>query len=119
MTTYSIGVDLGQRRDHSAIAVVEHVRHAARIAPYSLYAPAPSPDEWIVRHLERLPLGTPYTVVVARIVELTRNPKLARGCRLIVDATGVGMPVVDMLRAAQPGLPTRSRLDHRRPIRAF
>jgi hypothetical protein len=105
MTTYSIGVDLGQRRDHSAIAVVEHVRHAARIAPYSLYAPAPSPDEWIVRHLERLPLGTPYTVVVARIVELTRNPKLARGCRLIVDATGVGMPVVDMLRAAQPGCP--------------
>jgi len=35
MTTYSIGVDLGQRRDHSAIAAVEHVRHAARVAPYS------------------------------------------------------------------------------------
>jgi hypothetical protein len=26
MTTYSIGVDLGQRRDYSAIAVVERVR---------------------------------------------------------------------------------------------
>ncbi len=38
-------------------------------------------------------------------MELTRNPKLARGCRLVVDATGVGMPVVDMLRAAQPGCP--------------
>jgi hypothetical protein len=103
MTPFSIGVDLGQRRDHSAIAVVEHIRHAARITPYSLYAPTPSPGEWIVRHLERLPLGTPYTAVAARIVELTRNPKLARGCRLVVDATGVGLPVVDMLRAAQPG----------------
>jgi hypothetical protein len=103
MTTYSIGVDLGQRRDHSAIAVVERVRHVARIAPYSLYAPSPSPDQWIVRHLERMPLGTPYTAVAVRIVELTHNPKLARGCRLVVDATGVGMPVIDMLRAAGPG----------------
>jgi hypothetical protein len=51
--------------------------------------------EYRVRHLERLPLGTPYTEVVDRIVELVKalggNPVLA------VDATGVGRPVIDML----------------------
>ncbi len=56
-----------------------------------------------MRHLERIPLGTPYTEVTARIVELARRPELAGRRRLLVDATGVGMPVVDMLRAAQPG----------------
>jgi hypothetical protein len=40
---------------------------------------------------------------VARIVELARRPPLAGKCRLIVDATGVGTPVVDMLRASGPG----------------
>jgi hypothetical protein len=69
----------------------------------SLYAPTPSPDERIVRHLERLPLGTLYTAVAGRVVDLTRNPKLAHTCRLVVDATGVGLPVVDMLRAPEPG----------------
>jgi hypothetical protein len=45
--------------------------------------------------MERPPLGTPYTEVVDRIVELVKalggNPVLA------VDATGVGRPVIDML----------------------
>jgi hypothetical protein len=48
-------------------------------------------------------LGTPYTEVVQRVVDVLGNPKLAGGRRLAVDATGVGMPVVDMLRAAKPG----------------
>ncbi len=109
MTTYSIGVDLGQRRDYSAIAVVERARHderrpALRFDPirYAHVEPAP-PEEWLVSHLERMPLGTPYTAVAERVVKVARSPKLARDCRLVVDATGVGLPVVDMLRAAQPG----------------
>jgi hypothetical protein len=38
-----------------------------------------------------------------RIVELARSPKLRGELRLVVDAAGVAMPVVDMRRAAQPG----------------
>ena len=60
-------------------------------------------DEWVVRHLERMPLGTAYTAVTARVVELAQHKALVGNCRLVVDATGVGMPVVDMLRAARPG----------------
>ena len=104
---FSIGVDLGQRRDFSAIAIVERLNAAPGPFDYVRWAaPQPAPrDEWVVRHLERIALGTPYTAVVARIVDLARNPRLASGCRLVVDATGVGMPVVDMLRASEPGCP--------------
>jgi hypothetical protein len=102
---FSIGIDLGQRRDYSAVAVVERVRRAEQRCDAVQWAwrERDCADEWVVRHLERMPLGTPYTAVTGRIVELARNPKLRGERQLVVDATGVGMPVVDMLRAAQPG----------------
>jgi hypothetical protein len=105
MTMFSIGVDLGQRRDNSAVAVVERVRPVERRfdAVQWGWRESGAPDEWVVRYLERIPLGTPYTAVTARVVEVARNPKLGGDRQLAVDATGVGMPVVDMLRAAQPG----------------
>ena len=62
-----------------------------------------APEEWVVRHLERMALGTPYTEVTARVAAMARDEKMRGNCRLVVDATGVGMPVVDMLRAARPG----------------
>jgi hypothetical protein len=64
------------------------------------------PDEWVVRRIERAPLGTPYTKIVERIAALTEHPKLRGNCRLVVDATGLGAPVVDMLRAARLGCET-------------
>jgi len=100
-----VGVDLGQQRDPTAIAVIERGYvpagelynaeyyykgrwiHAAR-EPVSL--------EYHVRHLERPELGTPYPDVVERVLELLktlRDKKIA----LAVDTTGVGRPVADML----------------------
>ena len=61
---------------------------------------------WIwgtVRHLERMQLGTPYTQVVQRVWEVLRHPMLEGQCRLVVDATGLGAPVVDLLRSAKAG----------------
>ncbi len=49
-------------------------------------------------------LGTPYTEVVAAGGGAVAAPRRRDGCRLVVDATGVGMPVVDMLRASRPGV---------------
>src|SRR6266700_1290143 len=51
MITFYIGLDLGQKRDPAAIAVVERRRLA--------YQPSGSLT-LMVRHLERGPLGTPY-----------------------------------------------------------
>ncbi len=84
---FYVGLDLGQRRDHSAIAVLQR-KDRRRL---------------LVRYLERVPLGTPYTAVVARIREIVQHPELRGQCALVVDGTGVGAPVVDSLRAARLG----------------
>src|ERR1035441_5309468 len=55
-----------------------------------------------LRYLERIPLGTPYTEVVDRVAEVTRDRQLSGRCHLAVDGTGVGRPVVDQLRRAKP-----------------
>lgn len=56
-----------------------------------------------LRFLERVELGTPYPEVVERVVKVTRSRELAGRCHLVVDGTGVGRPVVDLLRMAGPG----------------
>jgi hypothetical protein len=50
-----------------------------------------------VRHLERLPLGTPYPAVVERVKEFARTPPLSQfpTC-LVADRTGVGAGVIYM-----------------------
>jgi hypothetical protein len=83
---FYVGVDLGKARDYTAIAIVEpeHVWRGVT-----------------VRWLETLPLGTPFTEVAARVVRIAE--RLHGNCEIAVDATGLGMPVVDTLREA-PGL---------------
>jgi phage FluMu gp28-like protein len=84
---FYMGLDLGKLRDFTAIAVVER---------------EPTTTVLTVRFLERVMLGTPYSRVVKRVADLTRHPDIA-GCHLTVDATGVGMPVVEALRGADLG----------------
>lgn len=50
------------------------------------------------RYLDRLRLGTPYPAVADHVRELLDRPELKGHTQLVVDATGVGRPVVDMLR---------------------
>lgn len=83
---YYLGLDLGQKRDYSAVVVVERGVRGV-----------------LVRYAERMPLGTPYPQVVARVREIISSDGLPGNCPLAVDATGVGAPVVDMLRAARLG----------------
>ncbi len=101
-----VGVDLGQQRDFTAISVTEKVlvptgREATekRWRPsLGRYVVAEVPEtvaEYRVRHLERPPLGTPYTEVVDRVAGLVK--RLGGEPFLVVDATGVGRPVTDML----------------------
>ena len=76
---YIVGADIGQAQNPTALAVLKA-----------------TPGDHQIRHLERLPLGTSYPAVAERISGLTMalpNPDL------VVDATGVGRPVVDQLRA--------------------
>src|SRR5262249_50063783 len=93
---YIAGLDLGRPHEFTALSVLErtevldpdnperHVRHYA------------------VRHLERLPPTTPYPEVFARLASVFVDSPL-RGSKLVVAYTGVGRPVLEMLRKAKVG----------------
>jgi hypothetical protein len=93
---YFVGLDLGQKRDHSAVAVVERVDRRWAFQGITV-------EKLLVRYAERMPIGTPYPKVVERVRQIVQSEELAGNCALAVDATGVGAPVVDMLRAARLG----------------
>jgi hypothetical protein len=103
-----IGVDIGQRRDPTAIAVVEV--ELRPVAQPERRLKTGEEAHYLVRFLGRLPLGTPYPEVARRIVQLCAQVKARSGRApvLYVDATGVGLPVVDQLRASNPPV---ARLD--------
>ena len=101
---YALGCDLGQTTDPTALCVIE--RTEQHTGAYHQ-----EPEDWVTwaimettyrcRHLERLPLQTPYPVVVDQLKAMMNTAPLRGNCRLIVDQTGVGRPVVDMLRDAK------------------
>lgn len=98
---YLVGVDLGQANDYTALSILER---PDLVNEWSEDRPSHEVT-YELRHLERLPLGTPYPEQVKRVNDLItavkRLPKGKRApVRLVVDQTGVGRPVVDMLRLA-------------------
>ena len=84
---YFVGLDLGQAADYTALAVVERSPwDGVTDAIYSL------------RHLKRYPLGTAYTDIVPDVERLMNTPPLRGAVTLVVDYSGVGRVLVDMLR---------------------
>ncbi len=82
MRSYILAVDLGQTNDHTAVVGLRRT----------------SGDGLECIGIERLPLGMSYPAQVDHIVGLTRRSELSGRCMVAVDATGVGAPVVDLLR---------------------
>ena len=81
---YVIGLDLGKQSDPSALSVV--------------FADGHDHARLNLVHLERYPLGTPYTSVADRVSALVQDPRLSSP-ELVVDAGGVGGAVADILTA--------------------
>ena len=105
---YVVGVDLGQSSDPTAICVLEHSRASTTTTSdferhTGLGEKPQVPAERIhCRHLERLPLGMSYPAVVQHIKELMARPPLnghdqVKPAELVVDDSGVGRPVSDLL----------------------
>jgi hypothetical protein len=124
---FLLGLDIGQVSDPTALAIAERVltptgesgfvdplegAHGRTLAERirGIVARGGDPDRpervekhavsLNVRHLERFRLGTSYVAIVehvaARIAELPDGPRPV----LVIDATGVGRPVVDLFRRA-------------------
>lgn len=116
MSKHYVGLDLGQMKDYTALAVLE------------VGNPPPGTEHpaYNLRHLERIALHTSYPEIVERVKALMDNPALVtftprptparhdpvaiadwhrcphyeKRPDLVVDATGVGVAVRDMLRDA-------------------
>ncbi|MBS1826118.1 MAG: terminase family protein [Acidobacteria bacterium] len=94
---FFVGLDLGQRQDYTALAVIE--RHM--LLSDAVDAGTRNRFEkmrYRCRCLRRLPLGTGYMEVVDKVKQLMHSQELAGRASLVVDASGVGSPVVEMLR---------------------
>ncbi|WP_321476838.1 hypothetical protein [uncultured Paludibaculum sp.] len=103
------GLDLGQRRDPAALAILQRIHE-----PTGEWNRVTWEPEWELlfrlRHVERFPLGTPYITIVSKVRHLIRdctgtilggwpvavghpvNPRKT----LVVDASGVGAPIVEL-----------------------
>jgi hypothetical protein len=85
---FVVGLDLGQARDFSA--VVANDAHHGRGGDV----------HHSITFLHRFPLGTSYPDVVDGVASLMRQlPARRRTPALVCDATGVGRPVLDLVRA--------------------
>ena len=93
---FYIGLDLGQRQDHTAIVIVER-RDLRRGYQARVF------DQLLVRWVERVALGTPYPMVVERVRSFAQHWELAGRCAVVMDGTGVGAPVVEMMWRAELG----------------
>ncbi len=101
-----LGLDLGQANDYSALAIAERDREPPYRGQYSVNGiptlpPAPEPATYALSWLQRFPLKTPYPAIVGEVATLVRQlaaRKPIPHLRLVVDATGVGRPVTDLLR---------------------
>ncbi|MBP3957729.1 hypothetical protein J8F10_20960 [Gemmata sp. G18] len=87
---HTIGVDLGKQHDFTAASVVRS----------KFLDAADQKRMHFCGHLDRW--REPYPKTVERVVKLANHRDL-RAATLCVDQTGVGSPVVDMLRDALPG----------------
>lgn len=106
-TEHYYGLDLGKRQDHTALVVVELTwEYGAKDPATQAIALRP---RLTVRHAPRLPLDT-ETVSIPGFVR-TAAQRFAPGYggprtpgTLLIDATGNGHTVVELLRRENPGL---------------
>jgi hypothetical protein len=95
-----IGCDIGQRVDPSALTVVEVQRRGFTVRHSGEGQWATGGEfHFVVRQVERLPLGTLYPDVARRLADVARKveERVGKRPKVWMDATGVGQPVVDLV----------------------
>jgi hypothetical protein len=96
-----IGLDLGLRRDPSALIAVERrVISGPRTVNRVTYEwEASEETRYAVIHAERFPLETPFSHVTARTAFIARHCAASTSkCILAMGATSLGIPVIRMMR---------------------
>jgi len=95
------GLDLGCAQDYSAFVVAD----VSPIPDLMTYVPpgepTPEVNRFDFRHLWRWPLGTKYTEIVSDLKRWFVMTPQWQSSTLVVDGTGVGRAVVDMIGESQ------------------
>jgi hypothetical protein len=99
--TVFIGLDLGQRGSHTAIVALDRVDEAPDYT--DMLRGMGMKRRFVVRAAERVALGMPYPAVVNRVKAIVGQLLVRGSCILVVDGTGVGVPVVDLMREVGMG----------------
>lgn len=93
-----VGVDVGQRQDPSAVCVAE-LQEQGTVRDSVGQVVERGRIHYVIRYLQRLPLGTPYPAVADRLIDICdKLEERQKTIRIYLDATGVGQPLVDMFR---------------------
>lgn len=96
-TEHILGLDLGQSADPSALTVTQK-----RTPVYERGALGHRTERgecvYSVVWIDRFDLGTSYTEVVRRTAAVKRAPETGDDPPLVMDATGIGAPVVDQFQ---------------------
>ncbi|MBO1361423.1 hypothetical protein J2D73_16685 [Acetobacter sacchari] len=103
---FTVGVDLGKMSDHTALVVIEesHRREERRMR---LKFGPDRPErvasrvrrEYAVRNVHRYPVGCDYLAITRSVAGVLGQLSLREERpELVVDASGVGRPVIDLLR---------------------
>ena len=98
-TQWFLGLDFGQRQDHSALAALELTWNFVDRCPlYLTYGYTP---KIIIRRLRRYPLGVQYDELREKIIdEIRRDFAPVAPLDLVIDASGPGAPNVEFLRSS-------------------
>ena len=103
-STIFIGVDLGKQENYSTIVVLE--RFEVKPDLTDALRGVGFRKKYVVRQAERVMLGTPYTEVVKRVKRVVEQAlAISSSCFLVVDESGPGVPVVEMMREVGMGCP--------------
>ncbi len=104
---FVVSADIGKMRDWSAISVTTRSVGWVLCMERAEFEQIPGERDRKrflqhgITHLERPALGTPYPEVVRRLcVLMDELPVMPELPELVIDATGVGMPIVDMCRGS-------------------
>jgi hypothetical protein len=96
-----VGLDLGSHVDFTAASVLTR---SLAIDPATRMPMRDSRGcalyDWRLRAIHRFSLRTPYTEVAASVARIAAMPELMPQPRVVVDATGVGVACVEMVRTA-------------------
>ena len=100
--TVYLALDLGQRANHSALIALERFE---TLPDYTdMLRGVGILRRYVVRQAERIALGTPYSQVVAHVKDLIQQLRAKNiSCVLVVDESGVGVPVVEAMQDLNMG----------------